>query len=62
MLPEVQTSRPSVYCGPYVPIPNHRVANNRDAAIRELREIWPSEVDLAKEPGLLYRLHALLNT
>ncbi|MGB3315994.1 MAG: hypothetical protein WBB85_16455 [Albidovulum sp.] len=60
MLPEVQTPRPSVSCGPYVPIP-HRVANNRDAVIRELRQIWPSAVDLAKEPGVLYRLHALLN-
>ncbi len=62
MLPEVQTPRPSVYCGPYVPIPRHRVANNRDDAIRELREIWPSTVDIAKAPGALYRLHALLNS
>lgn len=62
MLPEVQTPRPSVYCGPCVPIPHHRIANNRDATIRELREIWPSTVELAKEPGVLYRLHALLNS
>jgi hypothetical protein len=32
-----------------------------DEVLRELRDIWPSTVDLAKKPGTLFRLHAILN-
>ena len=32
-----------------------------DDTMRELREMWPSTVELAKQPGLLYRLQACLN-
>ena len=62
MLPERQRSCPTVLRGPAAATPRDRAANNRDAAIRELRKIWPTTVDLAKEPGTLYRLHALLNS
>lgn len=34
----------------------------REAVIRELRGQYDDPVELAKQPGLLYRLHAILNT
>lgn len=33
----------------------------RDQTLAELRELWPNVVDLAKQPGVLYRLHAMLS-
>lgn len=62
MRTERQTPCPTILRGRFIPIPRQRVANNCDDAIRELRKIWPTTVDLAKEPGTLYRLHALLNS
>jgi len=47
--------------GPFVPPFHARAEDARDEALRELRDLWPSAVDLAKQPGLLYRLHAILN-
>lgn len=61
MLSEGQTPCPTIHCRPYAQTPRHRVTNDRDDTIRELRDIWPATVDLAKEPCLIYRLHALLN-
>jgi hypothetical protein len=35
--------------------------DRREAVIRELRDRYDSPVELAKQPDLLYRLHAILN-
>lgn len=61
MLPEGQTPCLTTHRGPLVPAPRHRATGERDDTLSELREIWPGTVDLAKESGLIYRLHALLN-
>ncbi|MFZ5710128.1 MAG: hypothetical protein ACOY4T_10670 [Pseudomonadota bacterium] len=42
-------------------LPHNWTGDPEDEVLRELRTIWPSPVDLAKQPGLLYRLHAILN-
>ncbi len=47
--------------GPFVPPARTGTGPAEDDLIRELRGIWPSPVDLAKRPGTLYRLHAILN-
>jgi hypothetical protein len=46
--------------GPFLP-PGTRAADAEDAMLAELRAIWPSHVDLAKTPGTLMRLSAILN-
>ena len=34
---------------------------DEDETLRELRNLWPNSVELAKQTGVLYRLHAILN-
>ncbi len=46
---------------PFLPPAETHAEDARDEVICELRELWPDVVDLAKQPGLLYRLHAILN-
>jgi hypothetical protein len=47
---------------PFLPPSRIHAEHARDEVMSELRELWPNVVDLAKEPGLLYRLHAILNS
>ena len=54
MTPEVHHPHLTVVGMPPVPTP----AN--DSPTDNLRYLWPNSVDLAKQPGLIYRLHAIL--
>lgn len=46
---------------PFWSAPARAVDEVDDETLAELRELWPSVVDLAKQPGLLCRMHALLS-
>lgn len=64
---EQQSPVPAVVSGPIVPqfgsgTPRARSQTQAQTQARELRSLWPDAVDLAKQPGLLYRLQALLST
>lgn len=61
MKPERQAPYLSVVSGTFVPPAFPGAEDARDEALRELRDMWPSVVDLAKQRGLLCRLHAILN-
>lgn len=58
---ERHQSHLAIVSGPFVPPLYPGAEDARDEAIRELRDLWPDTVDLAKQPGVLRRLHALLN-
>ncbi|MDW4550122.1 hypothetical protein R5H32_12235 [Defluviimonas sp. D31] len=58
---EGQASHLAVVSGPFVPPHYPGAEEARDEAIRELQDLWSDTVDLAKRPGVLRRLHALLN-
>jgi hypothetical protein len=58
---ERQPPNLTVVSGPFVPRSHPGAEHARDEAFRELRDLWPNTVDLAKQPGLLCRLHAMLN-
>jgi len=51
----------TVVGGPFVPPSCPDGEHDRDAIVGELRENWPDTVDLAKQRGLLCRVHAMLN-
>jgi hypothetical protein len=61
MKPERQPPNLAVVSGPFIPPGYPGAEHARDEALRELRCLWPDVVDLAKQPGLLCRLHAMLN-
>jgi hypothetical protein len=58
---ERQPPSVTVVSGPFVPPSYPGAEHARDEALKELRGLWPDTVDLAKQPGLLYRLHAMLS-
>ena len=59
---ERQPSCFTVVSGRSVPLVYPSADHALDETFQELRHRWPDTVDLAKQPGLLYRLHAMLNS
>ncbi len=59
MTPDLQSSTVTEFPVHAVAAPGTRRPSDQ-ARAENLRYLWPDAVDLAKQPGLLYRLHAIL--